>query len=248
VHFGLRLNQRCTVGIIGVLKETFSHGSPNDRQAKLVAQLAGKYPPGDHPLSEATMDTTETLKPIQREADVFWGEIAPCEHLVQIYQDDGAFLDSLEGFVAGGLLAGDAVVVIATPSHLASLDDRLVKRGVDTAAAESIEQYITLDAEETLSKFIVDGWPDDDGFRRLVIDILQRAKKGGRRVRAFGEMVAVLWAQGNNGATVRLEHLWHKLCHEEMFSLFCAYPRSGFTRDASASIKEICDTHSRVVQ
>ena len=194
------------------------------------------------------MNTTETLKQIQREADVFWGEIAPCEHLVQIYQDDSVFLDSLEGFVAGGLWVGDAVVVTATPIHLAYLDDRLVKRGLETAAARSIDQYITLDAEETLSKFIVNGWPDDDEFRRLVVDIIQRAKKGGRRVRAFGEMVAVLWAQGNNGATVRLEHLWHRLCREEMFSLFCAYPRIGFTGDVSVSIKEICDAHSRIVQ
>jgi hypothetical protein len=60
-------------------------------------------------------------------------------------------------------------------------------------------------------------------------------------------MVALLWAQGHSGATVRLEHLWHSLCQEEAFALFCAYPRTGFTQDATESIKEICETHSRVL-
>lgn len=193
------------------------------------------------------MDRTEALKPTLPEVEVFWGEIAPCEHLVQIYQDEGVFLDSLEGFVSGGILSGESVVVIATPGHLASLKLRLARRGVNVATAIEQDQYVALDAEDTLSRFMLNGWPDEDLFRALVTRILQRAKAGSRRVRAFGEMVAVLWDQGNSGATVRLEHLWHRLCQEQSFSLFCAYPRSGFTRNAAASIKEICDTHSRIV-
>ena len=193
------------------------------------------------------MKHTEIAKPELNEADVFWGEISPCEHLVQIYQDEGVFLDSLEGFIAGGIQAGDGVVVIATPLHLASLNERLVARNIDIASAIKDDQYLTFDAEETLSKFMVMGWPDEDFFRALVTNILQRAKGNNRRVRAFGEMVALLWARGNTGATVQLEHLWHRLCQELTFSLFCAYPKIGFTRDASASIKEICDAHSRVL-
>lgn len=193
------------------------------------------------------MHTSEIVHPGVREADVFWGEISPCEHLVQIYQDDGVFLDSLEGFVSGGIMAGDGVVVIATPLHLVALNERLAARGIDIPQAVSSDQYLALDAEEMLSKFMVKDWPDETLFRTFVTETLQRAKGKNRRVRAFGEMVALLWAQGSTGATVHLEHLWHRLCHEQTFSLFCAYPKSGFTRDASISIKEICDTHSRVV-
>lgn len=193
------------------------------------------------------MDNTESVKSAPVEVDVFWGEISPCEHLVQIYQDEGVFLDSLEGFVAGGIQAGDGVVVIATPQHLAALNERLAARNIDLATAIKSDQYLALDAEETLSKFMVMGWPDEDFFRTFVTNILQRAKGENRRVRAFGEMVALLWARGNTGATVQLEHLWHRLCQELSFSLFCAYPKIGFTRNASASIKEICDTHSRVL-
>lgn len=193
------------------------------------------------------MHTCEIVPPAANESEVFWGEISPCEHLVQIYQDDGVFLDSLEGFVSGGILAGDGVVVIATPLHLTALNERLTARGIDIAQAAAHDQYLALDAEEMLSKFMVKDWPDETLFRTFVTETLQRAKGQNRRVRAFGEMVALLWAQGSTGATVHLEHLWHRLCQEQSFSLFCAYPKIGFTRDASASIQEICAAHSRIV-
>lgn len=76
------------------------------------------------------MPSVETTNLSAHEPDVFWGEISPCEHLVQIYQDEDVFLDSLEGFIAGGIQAGDGVVVIATPMHLASLNERLNARNI----------------------------------------------------------------------------------------------------------------------
>ena len=179
--------------------------------------------------------------------DVFWGEMSPCDHSVQIYQDDAVLLDALEGYVVGGLRDGDAAIVIATHSHLESLSNRLAARGVDLEAASSHDQYIALDAEQTVAEFMRNGWPDDGLFRECVHRILKRARAYDRHVRAFGEMVALLWAQGHNGATVRMEHLWHALCQEQGFSLFCAYPKSGFTQDAKESIREICATHSRVL-
>jgi hypothetical protein len=179
--------------------------------------------------------------------EVFWGEIAPCEHLVQIYDEEDVFLDSLEGFVAGGLHVGDGIIVIATPVHLRALKNRMEARGLDLDAARAGDQYIALDAAHTLSRFMVDGWPDEEKFKACVTELLSRAGADGRRVRAFGEMVAVLWEQQHHGATVRLEHLWHRFCRDEAFSLLCAYPKSGFTRDATDSIQEICDAHSRVI-
>lgn len=190
------------------------------------------------------MTTTEQQR---REFEVFWGEMAPCDHLVQFYEDDAVFLDALEGFVAGGINSGDGVLIIATPTHRKALEDRLRTRGVDADATSAMGLYIALDAEESLAKFMVNGWPDDARFKQLVTELISRARGEGRRVRAFGEMVAVLWERGHNGATVRLEHLWHRYCREESFSLFCAYPKSGFTGDAKASMQDICAAHSRVI-
>jgi hypothetical protein len=181
-------------------------------------------------------------------SEISWGEIAPCEHLVQIYLEDDVFLDTLEGFVAGGLRAGDGVVVIATPPHLAALERRLAAADIDPARASLRDQYIPLDADRTLKKFMLRGWPDDILFERVVSDLLARAGRGGRRVRAFGEMVALLWEEGRTGATVRLEHLWHRMCRDRGFPLLCAYPRAGFVEDADLSAKQICAAHSKVVR
>jgi hypothetical protein len=61
-------------------------------------------------------------------------------------------------------------------------------------------------------------------------------------------MVALLWSQGRRGATLRLESLWHDFCLKSGLCLFCAYPRAYFTHDPDASIRQICDTHSRIVR
>jgi hypothetical protein len=59
---------------------------------------------------------------------------------------------------------------------------------------------------------MVDGWPDEERFSRLVNRLLARATAKNRPVRAFGEMVALLWGSGNVEATLPLEHLWNKIC------------------------------------
>ena len=94
---------------------------------------------------------------------------------------------------------------------------------------------------------MIDGWPDETRFHETVDRIIVRARGPGRPVRAFGEMVALLWARGEQAATVRLEYLWNKLLKQERFPLFCAYPRVGFSQDAPVSLRAICAAHTRVI-
>lgn len=175
------------------------------------------------------------------------GPIEPREHLVQFYEREGAFVDSLGDFVAGGLLHGESVIVIATAAHLGALDTRLRARGFDVDRAVIQDRHIPLDAASTMSQFMLDGWPDEPRLRSLVATLLARARREAPRVRAFSEMAAIMWARGEHAATVRLEQLWHALCQEHDLSLLCGYPKTGFASDARAAIGQICAAHSDVV-
>jgi hypothetical protein len=178
---------------------------------------------------------------------VFWGEIAPCNHLIQVYDSDQVFLNTLEGFAGSGFIADESVIVIATGQHIADLNKRLLSQGFNIEKLIKNGQYIPLDAEESLARFMVNGWPDDVLFSKFVNKVIAKARKRNKKVRAFGEMVAVLWEKGLGGATVHLEHLWNQFCATESFCLFCAYPKAGFTQDANTSIQHLCATHSRII-
>jgi hypothetical protein len=179
-------------------------------------------------------------------ADTFWAEIAPCDHVIQIYESDQKFIQVLSQFVHGGLAAGDGVVVIATMQHLDALKSMLAQVGVNTDEYLNT-QYYPLVAEKTLQQFMVDGQPDEKLFNNIISALISKVRADKRKVRAFGEMVAVLWAEGNREATVRLEQLWNKFCENELFCLFCAYPKSGFAHDLNTSLNHICSAHSKIV-
>jgi MEDS: MEthanogen/methylotroph, DcmR Sensory domain len=191
------------------------------------------------------MDSYIPLQSISPQS--FWGEIAPTEHIAQFYENDNVLVDTLTGFVGGGLNAGESSIVIATPEHLAALHRRLLDSNVDLTRAIAEDRYIALDAETSLARFMINQMPDEDLFRTFVEELMHRGTTNNRRVRAFGEMVALLWARGDSGATVRLEYLWNRILQNGSFSLLCAYPKAGFTEDPTRSMANICAAHSRIV-
>lgn len=181
-----------------------------------------------------------------KDVDVFWAEIAACDHCVQIYENDDIFFTALEAYVSAGLRQGEAVILIATAPHLKLLEERLARDDFDIPAAVARDQYIALDAEAAIKTFMESDWPDEERFNAFVSALLQRVRPRYPRVRAFGEMVALMWAKGQVRATIQLEHLWARLCNSEQFSLFCAYPRSGFVQNAQESMMDVHLAHSVV--
>jgi hypothetical protein len=178
----------------------------------------------------------------------FWGEIAPYhQHIVQIYEEDQPFLDLLTDFVSNGINVNDCVIVIATESHLKSLDNRLRANGFNVFDLTLRDQFIPLNVDMTLSRFMINGWPDELLFRHLITRLIDRAHMHKRKVRAFAELVAILWSHGLHEATVRLEDLWNKFCETEGFCLFCAYPKTSFNQVPHDSMMNICGAHQKVI-
>src|SRR5436190_4711405 len=95
---------------------------------------------------------------------------------------------------------------------------------------------------------MVDGLPEPARFAEMFGGLMKRAGEGRKRVQAFGEMVALLWAEGNQSGAMRLEELWNNLQNTHRFALFCAYPMNDFARDAHAKpLRDVCSAHSRVI-
>jgi signal transduction histidine kinase len=177
-----------------------------------------------------------------------WGEMGESEHFVQFYEADEFLLNTLGDFVGAGLAAGEAAIVVATGEHRESLEARLREKGLDVNAAVACGQLVLRDAAETLSKFMMDSSPDAGLFAERIGEIIARAGEGRPRVRIYGEMVALLWAEGNYDAAIRLEELWNALQETHAFALFCAYPMSGFAGEGPGrGLADICTSHSRVI-
>lgn len=177
-----------------------------------------------------------------------WSEMGAAEHFVQFYEADGFLLNSLSGFVGSAITAGDAAIVVATKAHRDGLEELLIANGIDLASARATGKYVALDAADTLSKFMVDGLPVTTRFNEVLGGVLTSVTDGRSRIRTFGEMVALLWSEGNYNAAIRLEELWNDLLKSYSFSLFCAYPMHGFESEKlEQSHNGVCQAHTRVI-
>jgi PAS domain S-box-containing protein/excisionase family DNA binding protein len=177
-----------------------------------------------------------------------WSELSASEHIVQFYESDAFLLDAVGEFIGMALRAGAAGIVLATPAHRAGIEERFQAAGLDVAAARASGQYMSLDAAETLARVMVDGAPAPDRFAEVMGDVLARVDVNRRPVRIFGELVALLVADGKHAAAVRLEELWNDLQREHAFSLMCGYPMDGFGEEAlTEQLGEVCAEHSHVI-
>jgi hypothetical protein len=106
---------------------------------------------------------------------------------------------------------------------------------------------LVLDAREVLATFMEDGQPDAERFNHSVPAAIARVVRGldKRTVRAYGEMVDLLWKDGLTTAAVRLEMLWNQLARTHDFSLLCGYSMGNFYKDAA--VEDICAQHSHVI-
>ena len=181
----------------------------------------------------------------QAAIEEFWQHISHCDHVVQVYESEESFLDTLETFVMDGFRKDEALIIIATPEHRAALAGRLERNGINVAAAASSGQYIVRDARTCLARFMFDGWPAESRFNAMIEELLAKAREKHPRVRAFGEMVALLWDQKLYRATMRLEHMWTQLCQRESFPLFCAYPKASFDTSDPADWREVQHAHTK---
>jgi signal transduction histidine kinase len=176
----------------------------------------------------------------------------PCmhNHAVQFYENDDYLCDAVASFIAQGLAEVQPIVVIVAAEHRAGITARLAAHGYDYDRVQASGQLMDLDAHHAVTLFMRDGMPDADLFRetigRIIGDRLQAHRNS--TVRAYGEMVDVLWRDGNAAGALRLEELWNDLADQHSFSLLCAYAIANFYKISDADyFDRICSAHTQVI-
>ena len=169
------------------------------------------------------------------------------DHLVEFYESEAFLVDTVCDFFVPALRDGDAVIVVATAAHRHEFEVALDAAGIALDAAAREGRYNSFDAMDLLSRFMVDGKPDVERFRRTIGAVMDRASAGGRQIRVYGEMVALLWDEGDVASALALEDLWNDLARIRPFVLLCAYPMRAFGQGATAAFKRICEQHTTVI-
>jgi hypothetical protein len=169
-------------------------------------------------------------------------------HVVQFYGHEEELADRVAGYLLGALQHDGVAVVIATAAHRRAFEGRLTRAGVDLAAAARAGTYRTLDAGDAVRALTTGGQLDRGAFDRVIGRLIADAGQGGRPVRAYGEMVALLWDAGLVNDAVQLEEMWGSLGLTYLFSLFCSYPARSVTGDGHLeAFAEVCRLHGSVV-
>lgn len=172
-------------------------------------------------------------------------EKATRNHEVQFYSDDASFLVGLTRFVEAALEAGTVVIVVATELHRKNLLQGLQARGVDTAAADEQERFFLLDAAEVLATFMDNEGPNRERFLSTIAPLIRCAEIKHQRVVLFGEMVALLCAEGRMQAAIALERLGNELVQTHPIYIRCAYPMTEELKGEPYAA--ICAEHSTVL-
>jgi CheY-like chemotaxis protein len=172
-------------------------------------------------------------------------------HEAGFYSDDASLVDGFTQFIETALRARDAVIVIATELHRASLISRLQARGIDIGTAIEERRYIALDAARTLSTIMVDNMPDPARLLKVAGDLIRSADQAAKgehpHVVVCGEAAPFLWAQGNAEAAVRLEQLWDEIARSYDLRVFCGYQRAVFQSEMGSDVFDrLCAAHSAV--
>jgi hypothetical protein len=183
---------------------------------------------------------------------VRWRELMahPVEasHMVQVYQDEEFLGEAAGYFICNGLRQGDGVLVIATAEHQHAFRNCAGKEGLDLRAAERVGQLAFLDADSTLSSFMKGGMPDRARFFDTIGDAAGRLQSRYPKMRAYGEMVDLLWQREQRAAAARLEEFWELLRERRPFALLCGYCLDYLDPDQyRGALQTVCCAHTHLI-
>ena len=174
----------------------------------------------------------------------------PRDHIVQLYQDQDFLNRAVCRFAAGAIANGEGVILVPTAAHWEAFRPRLEAEGVDVKAAQGRGQLTIVDADELLPRFMREAMPEAPVFLGLAADVIENARSEGRypKVRWWGEMVNILWEQGNVAASMSLEDQFDRLAHHHEIAIFCSFVMDNFNNEVhSRMLPRLSQNHSHLI-
>jgi KaiC/GvpD/RAD55 family RecA-like ATPase len=171
-------------------------------------------------------------------------------HEVQFYDDDKRLVQVVGRFLSDGVRAGQPIILIATAAHQRQFIAEMLKNGVDVEDLVVGRDVVILDAAETLAAFMEGNRPSAELFSATVGNVFEQlmSKRSYAVVRAYGEMVDLLWNDGKAEAAIALERLWNGLAKKYSFKLLCGYSEESMRHSPPGiDVRHICAEHSRVL-
>jgi hypothetical protein len=163
-----------------------------------------------------------------------------CGHIAQLYQDVEFLTEAATDYISTGLRRGEAVLVIATPEHRATFAEVL--------QPGEAGQVKVLDAEETLARFMASGMPEWKSFHETVGGAIAELRLQYPSVRAYGEIVDVLWQKGQREAALRVEEYLNELTTLQTFCMLCAYHLDNLDSKAyGGPLESMCKVHTHLI-
>lgn len=172
----------------------------------------------------------------------------PHHHAVKFYGEDSSLFETVAGFLGEGLIDGQPAIVIATQAHAGGILEHLRARKLDVERACRMGDLVILDADEMLALFMVDDGPNAALFERNIGGLIEQTLCGqaGVVVRAYGEMVDILWKNGRMDAAIQLEIFWNNLALKHSFALLCGYSMGSFYK-GSEQLNAVVGQHTHVL-
>ena len=165
------------------------------------------------------------------------------EHALHLYEDESTLATHVASFLEPAFVEEQAVLAIATREHLAAVEQRLRTAGYDIDHARRSGRYVSVDAETLLPKLMHNGLPSVRAFEGLVGSPVGELAQRYGAVRAFGELVQLLWRDGKRTAALRLEDLWNELLGFQPLSLICGYRVRTIGGTEGPMVNEISRRH-----
>ncbi len=179
-------------------------------------------------------------------------------HRVQFYRKDDA-VEPVVRLAEAAVRTGGAVIVIATPHERERIVKRLADRGIAAGALVERGRIAIADAEDVLSRIMVNGLPEWGRFEPLFRAYIERAQAvceaegqtDGKPtpIALFGGMIGLLLEQENRDAVLRLEQFGSRMSKTGSVRVICAYPIDAFQNEKDAEMfLNICAEHSAMAQ